>query len=229
MLKYTTEEKFDLDKDTLELEKSIGFKRENTLEKAVSIKPITRHTRIRSGKPYYAGHGVSKLPRGIKDVPTLDEQDPFKDYHPTESQIAERYSQIARYEKARNFPKLSKEKQKLAGENIAAHMKHKEKHPGGRKQAIAIGIAQARADKKEELEKARSRGARDIQPRKRRSVNEIWSKMSPKTKRKILRATGSFIDKESVASRSMRELGGSAADVVSDYIRELHGMRVRSL
>ena len=49
-------------------------------------------------------------------------------------------------------PKLPKKKQDLASENIAEHMKHE--HPGGRKQAIAIGISQAREGKKEPVSKA---------------------------------------------------------------------------
>jgi hypothetical protein len=53
---------------------------------------------------------------------------------------------------AKDYPKA------LAAENIKEHMKHKEEHPGGAKQAVAIGIEQARHGeheaKKSEMEKS---------------------------------------------------------------------------
>jgi hypothetical protein len=41
------------------------------------------------------------------------------------------------------YPTLSKAERKQASSFIAEHMGHLEKHPGGPKQAIAIGLRQA--------------------------------------------------------------------------------------
>lgn len=47
------------------------------------------------------------------------------------------------FNKAKDYP------QELASQNIEQHMHHLSRHPGGRKQAVAIGIDQARRGEKE--------------------------------------------------------------------------------
>lgn len=66
-------------------------------------------------------------------------------------------SEFFKAEKGKNYPK------DLASANIEQHMKHKDKHPGGAKQAIAIGIEQARRgehEKSEQMNKGETENAK---------------------------------------------------------------------
>ena len=152
------------------------FRDEDDLEKAVSVKPISRHQRMRSGKPYFAGHGMTRAPRGAKEAPVIEEESP-EEVAEAERETVNRYMQTnpewnekSLFIKSSSIVKaLPKAKQALASTNIAEHMHHLKKHPGGREQAIAIGIAQAKKGEKENLEKTRTSGAKDKQKRKQRA------------------------------------------------------------
>lgn len=57
--------------------------------------------------------------------------------------------------KSPGYPTLSKAERATASGHIAEHMSHLDEHPGGREQAIAIGLRQAAPEK---YEKFASRG-----------------------------------------------------------------------
>lgn len=57
--------------------------------------------------------------------------------------------------KSPGYPTLSKAERATASGHIADHMSHLDEHPGGREQAIAIGLRQAAPEK---YEKFASRG-----------------------------------------------------------------------
>jgi len=84
---------------------------ERILNLIKSTRTMGRHMRIRSGKPYSAGQGITKQPRGSKEAPTMTEQDPFEDLRPTEKEVGEHYRQygdipLNEFEKAKNEPTL---------------------------------------------------------------------------------------------------------------------------
>jgi len=74
------------------------------------------------------------------------------------------------------------------------------------------------------IEKSRSKGAKDKWPRKKKlntkaSLNSLWEKMSYQERQVALEQTGSNLGDADY--NSLSAIGGSTADVLSDYIRNL--------
>jgi len=89
-----------------------------------------------------SGQGTT-LPRSKKEKDWMDK-----------SEFEELYEDLSKMEALEKKEKSKGDyPQELASENIKAHMHHKGEHPGGRKQAIAIGISQARRGEHESMKK----------------------------------------------------------------------------